>query len=96
MALTASYFSDCTIKDFYESLLYFATKMDTFLDKMSNSPVNSGKYIDAKVMHLEWERSYDAAIEALELKFGKTMRRQIVKMIEADIDLVQQRRVLFP
>ena len=96
MALTASYFTDCTIKDFYDSMLYFATKMDTFLDKMSQNPIGSGKYIDAKVMYLEWERSYDAAIEALELKFGKTMRRQLIKMVDADIVLVQQRRLLFP
>lgn len=95
MALTVSHFQDCNIKDFYESLLYFATKMDTFLDKMSNSPVNSGKYIDAKVMLSEWERSYDAAIEALKLKFGDTMCRQIVKMVDADIVLVQQRRKMF-
>lgn len=95
MALTVSHFNDCSIKDLYESMLYCATQQDNYLDKMMQNPVNSGKYIDAKVMMLEWERSYDAARSALEVKFGKTIRRQIVDMIDKDLALVAQRRKIF-
>lgn len=95
MALTVSHFNDCSIKDLYESMLYCATQQDNYLDRMMQNPVNSGKYIDAKVMMLEWERSYDAARSALEVKFGKTMRRQIVDMIDKDLALVAQRRKIF-
>jgi len=95
MALTVSHFTDCTLKDFYESMLYSATKQDMYLDKMMQNPINSGKYIDAKVMMLEWERSFNAAKEALEIKFGKTMRRQIIDMIDKDLALVVQRRKIF-
>lgn len=95
MALTASHFADCTIKDFYDSMLYCATQQDKYLDKMSQNPIGSGRYIDAKVTMLEWERSYDAARSALVSKFGKAMCRQIVSMIDKDLALVAQRRKIF-
>jgi hypothetical protein len=95
MALTVSHFDDCTIKDFYESMLYSATQQDKYLDKMMQNPINSGKYIDAKVMMLEWEKCFDAARSALEIKFGKTMKRQIIDMIDNDLALVAQRRKIF-
>ena len=95
MALTTSHFTDCTVKDFYESMLYFAQKMDKYLDIMNTESIYSGKYIDAKAMYSEWQNTYDAAREALDDKFGKTMRRQIVKMIDSDLALEAQRRKLF-
>lgn len=95
MALTAEQFAGCTIKDLYESMLFSATKMDYYLDLMQNNAINSGKYIDAKVWMLEWERCYDAAYQALESTFGKTIRRQIVDMINKDLALASQRRKIF-
>lgn len=96
MALTTDQFAGCTIKDLYESMLYSATKMDHFLDLMNKcSSINSGQYIDAKVTMLEWERCYDAAFSVLESKFGKTMQRQIVDMINKDLELIAQRRKIF-
>ena len=95
MALTASYFENCNIKDFYESLLYSATKEDHYLDIMIKEPVESGKYIDAKALYNEWEASFNAARQALEEKYGKVMRRQIIKMVESDLELIQMRKKIF-
>jgi hypothetical protein len=95
MALTADQFAGCTVKDLYDSMLYSATKMDYYLDLMQNNAINSGKYIDAKVWMLEWERCYDAARSALESTYGKTMRRQVVDMIDKDLALAAQRKKLF-
>jgi len=95
MALTVSHFDDCTLKDLYETMLYCATEQDNYLDKMSQNPIGSGRYIDAKVTMLEWERSYDVARSALVSKFGKAMCRQIVSMIDKDLALVAQRRKIF-
>jgi hypothetical protein len=44
---------------------------------------------------LEWQRCYDAARSALESTYGKTMRRQIVSMIDKDLALAAQRRKIF-
>ena len=95
MALTASHFQECTIKDFYEFLLYTATKEDYYLDIMIKEPVGSAKYIDAKALYNEWEASFNAAREALEEKYGKAMRRQIIKMIDKDLELIQMRKKIF-
>ena len=95
MALTVSHFDDCNLKDLYDSMLYSATQQDKYLDKMMQNPINSGKYIDAKVMMLEWEKCFDAARSALEIKFGKTMKCQIIDMIDKDLALVAQRRKIF-
>ncbi len=96
MALTADQFAGCTIKDLYDSMLYSATKMDHFLDLMNNcASIYSGQYIDAKVTMLEWQNCYDSARSALESTYGKTMRRQIVSMIDKDLALASQRRKIF-
>ena len=95
MALSTANFKGCSIKDLYESMLYSCTKIDHYLDIMLNNAQNSGKYIDANVMRLGWERCYDAARESLENTYGKTMRRQVVKMIEKDLELIQMRRKVF-
>lgn len=95
MSLTIEHFNDCTIKDFYETMLYAATKMDEHLDVMLTDHPSSGKYIDAKHLYNDWSNTYDAAHTALTNKFGKTMRRQIVKMIDSDLALAAQRRKLF-
>lgn len=96
MALTADQFAGCTVKDLYDSMLYSATKMDYYLDLMqSNALRNSGKYIDAKVWMLEWERCYDAASSALESTYGWATRDQVVDMINKDMELASQRRKIF-
>jgi hypothetical protein len=94
-----SIFEACTIKDFYETMLFSARKMDFYLDqKLScvfDKQFNSGKYIDAEVSYKTWEDCYNSARERLEEKFGKPMRRQIVKMIDADLQLESQRKKIF-
>jgi hypothetical protein len=95
MALTADQFAGCTVKDLYDSMLYSATKMDYYLDLMHNNAINSGKYIDAKVWMLEWERCYDAASAALESTYGWATRDQVVDMINKDLALIAQRRKIF-
>ena len=95
MSLTIEHFNDCTIKDFYETMLHAATKMDQHLDVMLTDNPSSGTYIEAKCLYNDWSNTYDAAHDALTNKFGKTMLRQIVKMIESDLALAAQRRKLF-
>lgn len=95
MFLTIEHFNDCTIKDFYETMLYACTRMDEHLDVMLTNHPNSDKYIKAKTLHDDWNNTYNAAHTALTNKFGKTMRRQIVKMIDSDLKLAAQRRKLF-
>lgn len=97
MSLTIEHFTDCTIKDFYETMLYAATKMDEHLDFMlTNQDYTDGnKYADAVHLYNDWSDTYNAAHTALTNKFGKTMRRQIVKMIDSDLALAAQRRKLF-
>lgn len=69
MSLDSSFFLDCNINDFYNSLVYSLKKQDYYLDKMEEYPIHSGKYIDAEVMYNEWEDSYIAALKALEEKY---------------------------
>lgn len=95
MAAQVSHFATCTIKDFYESLLYLASKADDCLDIMlANSPY-SGKYIDAKADYSEWEKSYDNGVKALQDKFGPGTSQQIINMINKDLELKKMRKKVF-
>ena len=85
MSLTESYFDNCTTKEFYESMLYCTTKMNKYLDIMSQNPIHSGKYIDAKVMMLEWQQSFDAASLSLKSNYGEVLLKKIVDRIEKDL-----------
>ena len=85
MSLTESYFDNCTTKEFYESMLYCTTKMNKYLDIMSQNPIHSGKYIDAKVMMLEWQQSFDAASLSLKSNYGEVLLKKIVDMIDKDL-----------
>ena len=82
MSLTESYFDNCTTKEFYESMLYCTTKMNKYLDMMLQNPIDSGKYIDARVMMLEWQQSFDAASLSLKNNFGEVLLKKIVDMID--------------
>lgn len=95
MFLTVEHFNDCTIKDFYETMLYACTRMDEHSNIMQTNHPNSGEYIKAKTLHDDWSNTYDAAYTALTNKFGEIMRNQIVKMIDSDLELAAQRRKLY-
>ena len=85
MSLTESYFDNCITKEFYESMLYCTTKMNKYLDMMLQNPIDSGKYIDAKVMMLEWQQSFDAASLSLKSNYGEVLLKKIVDRIEKDL-----------
>ncbi len=53
---------------------------------MLQNPIDSGKYIDAKVMMLEWQQSFDVASLSLKSKYGEVLLKKIVDRIEKDLD----------
>lgn len=95
MAAQVSSFATCTIKDFYESLLYLASKADDCLDIMMANHPHSGRYIDAKADYNEWDKSYDNGIQALQDKFGPGTTQQIINMINKDLELKEMRKKMF-
>jgi hypothetical protein len=95
MASQVSHFDNCNLKDFYESMLYAATKMNGYLDILATHNYTSGTYIDAQINCNEWEKSYDNARIALVNKFGDIMANKIEQMINSDIELINQRKKLF-
>lgn len=93
MSLDSSFFLDCNVNDFYNSLVYSMKKQDYYLDRMEANPIHSGKYIDAKVMYNEWKESYDNCIQAMNEKFPEVSNK-IQDMIEANYILHLQEKTL--
>lgn len=98
MNITKEDFASYSIKEFYESMLWAATKMDEYMvmmDDLLRDHTANTKYNEAKATYQEFSDLYFLECEALTDKFGKTMRRQIVSMIDSDLQLAAQRRKLF-
>jgi hypothetical protein len=93
MSLDSSFFLDCNINDFYNSLVYSLKKQDYYLDKMEANPIHSGKYIDAKVMYNEWENSYNAALKALKEKYPEESNK-IQAMVNFNYELYLKEKEL--
>ena len=95
MTIETQQFSDCTIKELYDSMIYSARKSEYHLDIMIKEHPSSGRYIDSQVCFRGWDDAYRAASDSLRERFGNAIWESVVKLVNGDLEMDKQRKLLF-
>jgi hypothetical protein len=96
MTILTHQFSQCSIKELYDSMVYSARKAEYHLDVMiEEQNPSSGRYIDSKAKFSGWDEAYQAASDSLRERFGNAIWESVVKLINGDLEMDKQRKRLF-